>query len=363
MKSDEMISLREKKVISVVIPAYNAEKFIQSAVKSCFCQTYRPLEVVVVNDGSTDSTASIVGDLSCLCSDDLLELRLVNVGENKGAGNALSVGFSNAKGDYVCWLSADDMFVDKMKIQRQVDYMSRKGAAWSYFRDYYRGAAYSDSSLIKTSYLPRLRILDPLFIHDSEMRLMIFLFKVPINGSSVMISRDCVEKHGQFDPTTKNVDSDGDLWMRYSALNAKLAILNGAPLFNKEHPLQTSKKKETMLYGCQLTRMRMLLALETKGILAKLIKKMTPLFPIVLRYKYHLGMPFVSEFIFDYILDHEKEFNYLLVKYARKSINKVRNHDNYHAIDKEEFQKNLGAFMQSYTFANFMTSFLKKNDM
>jgi glycosyltransferase involved in cell wall biosynthesis len=292
----------------------------------------------------------------------LLELRLVNVGENKGAGNALNVGFSNAKGDYVCWLSADDMFVDKMKIQRQVDYMNRKRAAWSYFRDYYRGIAYSSSSLIKTSYLPRLRILDPLFIHDSEMRLMIFLFKVPVNGSSIMIARDCVEKHGQFDPITRNVDGDGDLWMRYSALNATLAMLNGAPLFNKEHPMQTSKKKKTMLYGCQLTRMRMLLTLETKGILTKLIKKMTPIFPIVLRYKYHLAMPFVSEFIFDYISDHEKEFSCLLVKCAKKSMNKIKTHENYHAIDKEEFQRSLDTFMQSYTFKNFKTSFLVNDD-
>ena len=249
----------QKELVSVVIPAYNAERFIEDSVKSCFNQTYRPIEVVVVDDGSTDATPDLVNDLCDSVPDNEVELRMIDIGENKGAANALNVGFSNAQGNHICWLSADDMFLDERKVERQVNFMSRTGALWSYFKGSYVGETVPTATLTRSSFLPYARIMDPLFIRDHELRLMMLLFRNPINGSSVMIRKDCIAQHGQFDPITKNVDADGDLWMRYSALKLKLTALNGAAVFYREHPVQTSKKKSLMIYGCELTRMRILI--------------------------------------------------------------------------------------------------------
>jgi glycosyltransferase involved in cell wall biosynthesis len=348
-----------KTTVSVVIPAYNAEEFIEDAVKSCFNQRYRPIEVVVVNDGSTDSTEDIVNNLSDFMPDGGLELRLLNVGENKGAANALNLGFSQSKGGYVCWLSADDVFTDREKTLKQVTGMERTRAQWSYFRDSYAGTSQSSAKLLKASYLPRLRILDQWFVRNAELRLMALLFRNPISGSSTMIRKECVESCGQFDPITRNVDGDGDLWMRYSALKLKLLVLKGAPVFYREHQSQTSKKKNLMIHGCELTRMRILSALERKGNLTKIIKKFSAYFPIVLRAKQHLKRPCTSEFLFNYILIHKDDFNRFFFRNIRKSLDEVRNHDNYLSIDRDKFSKDLELFMKSQVFQEFEEIFYK----
>jgi glycosyltransferase involved in cell wall biosynthesis len=349
--------------VSVVIPAYNAERFIVDAIKSCFNQTYRPIEILVINDGSTDSTVDVVNGLSDIIPDDKVELRLIDIGENRGAANALNVGFSSAKGAYICWLSADDMFVDKKKVEKQVAQMNKTEALWSYYRDFYTGTSLSKSRLVKSSHLPRLRILDPLFIRNPDLRLISLFFKNPINGSSIMIRKDSIEAYGQFDPITTNVDGDGDLWMRYSALKLKLSALKGATVFYRENPAQTSKKKTVMIYGCELTRMRMLITLQKRGNLSKLIKKFTLYFPIIVKAKKHFERPFTSEFLFNYILDHEREFNRVFRKYIRKSLNDVKKHANYLMLDKDKFSKDLKLFMESHAFKKFEETFFKNDGL
>jgi hypothetical protein len=179
------------------------------------------------------------------------------------------------------------------------------------------------------------------------------LFRNPVSGSSTMFERTCIEKYGQFDPITGNVDGDADLWMRYSALRLKLAALRGAPVFYRQHTMQTSKRKTHMMFGCELTRIRMLRTLDKTGDLLRLVKKFVPIFPIVIGFKLPLERPFTSEFLFNYILNHKKRFDRILVQAIRKSLNDVRNHANYKMLDKGEFEKRLSSYMESYTFKKF----------
>jgi glycosyltransferase involved in cell wall biosynthesis len=345
--------------VSVVIPAYNAENFIEDAIQSCLDQTYRPLEVIVVNDGSTDATANEVRKLINSRSNDDFGLRLLDVGTNMGAANALNMGFSNAEGQYVCWLSADDMFIDKEKISKQTVHIKTNEADWGYFKDYYAGESLSNMRFVKTTYLPKLRVLDSFFIRDSDLRLALLLFKNPVNGSSVIIKKDCVETCGQFDPSTRNIDGDGDLWMRYSALKLKLAAQKGAPVFYREHGQQTSKKKDQMMYGCELTRMRMLLVLKRTEKLAEIIRKFTPYFLIILQAKKHFDRPLVSEFLFNYIIENKSKFNWFLLRSAKKSLHALRNHRNYQSIDKNRFAEDLEMLMRSNVFKKFEENFEK----
>jgi glycosyltransferase involved in cell wall biosynthesis len=339
--------------VSVVIPAYNAEGFIEDSVKSCFNQTHKHIETIVVNDGSTDATARKVRDLADLLSKNEFKLKLINVGKNMGAANALKVGFTNSEGTYICWLSADDVFIDSQKIEKQVSFMEKNLAAWSYFRDYYAGTNLAHAKLVRSSYLPRLRILNPLFLNDSDLRLMALFFRNPINGSSIMINRKLAGEFGMFDPITRNVDADGDLWMRYSVLNLKLAALKGAAVFNREHSGQTSKRKTDMLLGSELTRVRMLIALKEKNRLKRFIKKFVPFFPIIIETKCHLNRPFTSEFLFNYILTNRDEFNFLFGKYIRKSLNDVKKRITFLALDKDKFERALDLFRSSKAFQDF----------
>ncbi|NWF87074.1 glycosyltransferase family 2 protein [Candidatus Bathyarchaeota archaeon] len=349
-------------MVSIVIPAYNAENFIECALKSCLTQTYRPMEIIVVNDGSTDSTARLVKNFSEVTSDNGLEIKVLEVGENKGAANALNVGFSNAKGFYICWLSADDAFIDKRKIEKQVDFMEKTSASWSYFQDFYQGTDLSKAVLMKCSYLRYLRILDPVFIQNSDLRLMMLMFQNPINGSSIMVKKDCVNRYGNFDPVLRNVDGDGDLWMRYSVLKLKLALLKGATVFYRVHSAQTSQKKTVMMHGCELTRMRILLTLERMSSLTSMIKQFTPFFLVILLTKQYLARSFVSEFLFDHILNHKNEFNPVFLHYVQKSLNIVRKHANYRVLNKDKFLSDLKVLKESYTFKKFEEILTSQNN-
>ena len=88
--------------VSVIIPAYNCEEYIEQAILSCLCQDYENIEIVVVNDGSTDSTFEKIIPFA-----DKGNVIVINQ-SNQGVSAARNVGIENASGDYVTFLDADD---------------------------------------------------------------------------------------------------------------------------------------------------------------------------------------------------------------------------------------------------------------
>lgn len=116
--------------LSVVIPVYNAEKYIRKCIKSVLCQTYPHFEVIIVNDGSSDHSFDICNDLKT--HDD----RIVLVSQpNGGSAKARRVGIEHANGDYVMFLDADDYFCsqDAFKIvQTTVEQTSADLIQFSY---------------------------------------------------------------------------------------------------------------------------------------------------------------------------------------------------------------------------------------
>lgn len=99
-------------LVSIIIPAYNAERFISDAIRSALEQTYQPVEVIVVDDGSTDGTLSLAKDF------DSARLRVVSQ-PNSGAGRARNHGLELAKGSFIKYLDADDALTPTA-IERQV---------------------------------------------------------------------------------------------------------------------------------------------------------------------------------------------------------------------------------------------------
>lgn len=95
-------------MISVIIPAYNAESTIEKTLSSITGQSYSDFEIIVVNDGSTDGTASVVSKAASMDS----RIRLVSI-NNSGPANARNVGLSSVseKSDYIMFCDADDEFL------------------------------------------------------------------------------------------------------------------------------------------------------------------------------------------------------------------------------------------------------------
>lgn len=97
-------------LISVVIPVYNGERFLAETLNSVLAQTYRPLEIIVVDDGSTDYSSAVAQSFG--------EVRYLYM-EHGGLGAALNHGISHATGDFFALLDADDLWVDT-KLSKQM---------------------------------------------------------------------------------------------------------------------------------------------------------------------------------------------------------------------------------------------------
>ena len=105
----------ERALVSVIIPAYNAEAYIERALKSISNQTYNNIEIIVVDDGSTDDTARIVKSFTDSRIRYLYQ-------ENQWLGAARNTGIKISKGEYICFLDVDDFYLPH-KTEKQVRFL------------------------------------------------------------------------------------------------------------------------------------------------------------------------------------------------------------------------------------------------
>ncbi|MFN7014034.1 MAG: glycosyltransferase family 2 protein, partial [Bacteroidia bacterium] len=104
-------------LVSVIIPAYNAEKFIETTIQSVLNQTIQKFEIIVVNDGSTDNTAKIIETLK----EKDKRIHLINK-ENSGVSDTRNIGMRTAKGKYIALLDADDVWL-KDNLEKKINYL------------------------------------------------------------------------------------------------------------------------------------------------------------------------------------------------------------------------------------------------
>ena len=183
-------------LVSIIIPVYNGENYVEKAIESALNQTYKNIEVVVVNDGSTDDTEKIVKKYG-------EKVRYFSK-ENGGVASALNYGINVAKGSYVSWLSHDDMY-DARKIEEEVNYI------------------HEDNEIIicnVTLIDKDDKVIEECIIPDMfEKSVKTFLAANPyvaLNGCAMLIPKSLFEKYGYFDELLKYTQ-DYDLWFRFFA--------------------------------------------------------------------------------------------------------------------------------------------------
>src|SRR5215475_2242760 len=98
-------------LISCIVPVYNGEKYLAEAIETIVQQSYRPLEIIIADDGSTDGTAKVAERYSNL-------LRYLRQ-DNAGTAAARNLGLSAAVGEFVAFLDADDLWHPE-KLARQM---------------------------------------------------------------------------------------------------------------------------------------------------------------------------------------------------------------------------------------------------
>ena len=107
--------MQNNPLVSIVIPVHNGEKYIKESLDSCIGQTNQNIEIIVVNDASTDSTLEILqgyGD----------KIKIITVEKQNGLGNVINIGIKESKGKYIARMDADDVMYPT-RLEKQVEYL------------------------------------------------------------------------------------------------------------------------------------------------------------------------------------------------------------------------------------------------
>lgn len=116
-RTDEMINIRVTPEVSVIIPAHNTEAYIGQAIESARNQTLKNIEIIVVDDGSTDGTADVIRAIKDR------RLRVITNNRKLGAGASRQVAQSAAKGKWITILDSDDWFAaERLEILSRIGY-------------------------------------------------------------------------------------------------------------------------------------------------------------------------------------------------------------------------------------------------
>ncbi len=180
-------------LVSVIIPVYNGTNYLAEAVASVFAQTYQNIELIVVDDGSTDGTWELVQSF-------VDRVRAIRK-ENGGVATALNRGIEAAHGKYIAWLSHDDLFLPG-KLERQVQALQRDANARACYTDFREVDPHG--ATLKTVSTPSL----------DRIALRRFLFGwMFISGSTMLIDRECFDRLGGFREDLRYTQ-DAEMWLR-----------------------------------------------------------------------------------------------------------------------------------------------------
>ena len=242
-----------KPLVSILIPAYNAEKWIADTVHSAVAQRWEPKEIIVVDDGSTDRTLEIVRRFESE------SVRVISQ-KNQGAAAARNKAFSLSHGDYVQWLDADDLLApDKIARQIEVPGAGRSprtllSSPWGRFmhRPY------------RAQFIPTALWCD---LSPAEFLLRKLEQKVWMQTAVWLVSRELTEAAGPWD-TKLSYDDDGEYFCRVLLASDGIRFVREATVYYRSvgttslsYVGQSNSKLESLWRSMQL-HMRYLRSLE-----------------------------------------------------------------------------------------------------
>jgi glycosyltransferase involved in cell wall biosynthesis len=220
--------MSDKPLISIIIPSYNSARFVLHAVQSALEQTYSPVEVIVVDDGSTDDTRERL-----VTRED--RIRYVYQ-SNGGPSKARNRGINEAQGDLIAFLDADDQWLPD-KLQKQWKSLQANPDTCLVHTDLYR--LYEPSGAIVHKYRDRKRFSG--YCYNE------FFWGNALLTSSVLVTRRCLEEIGKFDEEIGYAE-DLDLWIRIARYFPLSYVVEPLVLY-REHPTNASRNQRMMLEG------------------------------------------------------------------------------------------------------------------
>lgn len=190
----------ENPLVSVIVPTYNRAKHIKKAIDSALNQTYRNIEIIIIDDGSTDETKEVL--LPCF-SDKRIRYFYQ---KNQGVANARNNGIKNSEGKYIALLDSDDYWPAADKLEKQTEFLEKH-------QDYLLvgGGEISIDENGKELFL----LLNP--ETDREIR-KAMLFSCLISPSTAVFSKKAWELAGGFNENCSDLSEDWELFLKLGKL-------------------------------------------------------------------------------------------------------------------------------------------------
>lgn len=207
----------DSKLLSVVIPAYNAEAFLGTAIRSVLDQSQGEIEIIVVNDGSTDATAEVALQFGS-------QIRYLEQA-NSGVSQARNAGLRVAKGQWIAWLDADDFWLSEYwKVVKALLSLNQQCDVWCFGWVY----AKEDGTIVGKPIQPA----------EGAIELREIVLANRILSHSAVVRRIAFNRIGWFDPSLAYAE-DWDVWMRLA--------LSGAQFQRISTPLVAYREKSNSL--------------------------------------------------------------------------------------------------------------------
>ena len=203
--------------VSVIIPCYNREKFVEETIQSVLTQTYPNKEVIAVDDGSTDSSRMVLEGFR-----DSITILEHPGHQNRGQSASINLGIKCSTGKYISILDSDDLFAQN-KIEKQVSFLENNPII---------GLVYANGFAIDENGKKLYRMYDETHKEESnpELVLMDCYFLVPNNA---MVRRTIFEKAGEFDEALR-AGQDHDMAIRLAEV-AKMAYIDEPLFYYRRH--------------------------------------------------------------------------------------------------------------------------------
>jgi len=202
-------------MVSIIIPVYNCEKYLASAIQSALDQTYENKEIIVVDDGSTDRTKEII-----------LEFKGINqiFKTNGGTASALNSAIKNSKGKWIKWLSADDVLYKEAISEMMKKVLDKNTIYYTHYD------CIDESGKVTSEFME----------HDRpESELWNYYYS---NGSTWLFHRDLIERTGLFDESLKHSEDYEFLLRTTQIFGCNLQLIPIKSLKYRRHPDQLTRK-------------------------------------------------------------------------------------------------------------------------
>lgn len=216
--------------ISIVIPAYNAMKYLPYTVDSILQQTYTDFEVIIVNDGSSDG-------IETWFEQSISDPRFKLISQqNQGTATARNVGIGDARGELIAFLDSDDLW-HPTKLEKQVQKFKENPDI---------GLVYTWLQYVDAFAVPTGKVVKSSFQGNVWEQLTAFNFVGC--GSNAMVRRSCFESVGNFDGDLNAYVEDWDMWLRV-AKKYPFGVIEEALVYNRKYAGSVSTHWQKMEQG------------------------------------------------------------------------------------------------------------------